>query len=362
MSIIGRLRFARFLLFPLLFAACGLVAAHAQNAPLPNQKTGTYLAKDFKFHTGETIAEVKLAYTTLGDPANPAVLILHGTGGSAKSMLTPGFAGALFGEGQPLDAKKFFIILPDALGAGASSKPSDGLKAQFPKYNYDDMVDAQYRLVKEGLGIPHLRLVMGNSMGGMHAWIWATRYPDMMDAAVPMASQPTAMASRNWMMRRLMIETIKADPDYKDGNYTTQPKMAALANAFYSTGTNGGELAYQRIAGTHEAADALVEARIKASAPADTNDFLYQWAASADYNPSPKLPEIKAHVLAINSEDDERNPHQTGVLVEAMKQVKHGKIHLIPASPTTGGHGTTGSQANLYAKQIREFLDALPKS
>ncbi len=343
------------------FGAALLVAFSANAAEFPAPKDGVYLAKDFKFSTGEVLPEVKLSYKTIGQPDGEPVLILHGTAGSAANMLGPGFAGELFGADQPLDAKKYYIIIPDALGAGNSSKPSDGLKAKFPRYNYDDMVDAQYRLVTEGLGIKHLRLVMGNSMGGMQTWIWGTRYPDMMDALVPMASQPTQMSSRNWMMRRLMIETILADPDYKDGNYTVQPKSARIANVFYSTGTNGGDLAYQRQAPTRELADKLVEDRLKAPFTADTNNFLYQWGSSADYNPAPKLGLIKAHLLAINSADDERNPVVTGLMAESIKLVKNGKLFIIPASPNTAGHGTTGGFARLYAQEIRALLAAAPK-
>jgi homoserine O-acetyltransferase len=338
-----------------------LASAVAMAADYPAAKSGVWIAKDFKLSTGETMPEVKLSYRTVGEPTGEPVLVLHGTAGSSQSMLTPGFAGELFGEGQPLDAKKYFIILPDALGAGGSSKPSDGLKAKFPKYNYDDMVDAQYRLVTEGLGIKRLRLVIGNSMGGMHAWVWGVRYPDMMDAIIPMASQPTQMSSRNWMMRRLMIETIKADPDYKDGDYTTQPKLAALAAVVYATGTNGGDLAFQRVAPTRDAADKFVDARLKAPFTADTNDFIYQWQSSADYNPEPLLEKTKAHVLAINSADDERNPLSTGLMDTAMKKLKNGTLYVIPASPTTGGHGTTGSMAKLYAAQVKAFLDGVPK-
>jgi homoserine O-acetyltransferase len=335
--------------------------APVEAADYPTPKDGSFVARNVKFHTGETLGEVNLSYKTIGEPGGEPVLILHGTAGSAQSMLTPGFAGELFGPGQPLDAKTHFIIIPDALGAGKSSKPSDGMKAQFPRYNYDDMVDAQYRLVTEGLGIRHLRLILGNSMGGMHSWVWGTRYPGMMDAIVPMASQPTAMSSRNWMMRRLMIETIKADPDYKDGNYTTQPKMLRIANVFYGTGTNGGDLAYQSLAPTREAADKLVEARLAEPAPADANDFIWQWASSSDYDVSSKLGAITAHVLAINSADDERNPVATGLMDSAMKQVKNGTLYVIPASTETRGHGTTGSFARLWAPQLAAFLPRVPK-
>jgi homoserine O-acetyltransferase/O-succinyltransferase len=204
-------------------AAILLTATASGAADYPAPKTGTWIAKDFKFSTGEVMPEVKLAYTTIGEPTGQPVVILHGTGGSGTGLLTPAFAGELFGAGQPLDAAKYFIILPDAIGAGKSTKPSDGLKAKFPKYNYDDMVSAQYRLITEGLGLKHLRLVLGNSMGGMQTWMWGVKYPDFMDALVPMASQPTEMSSRNWMMRRLITDSIRNDPDWKGGDYTEQP-------------------------------------------------------------------------------------------------------------------------------------------
>ncbi len=193
---------------------------------------------------------MRLHYTTVGEPSGQPVLVLHGTGGSAASMLSPAFAGELFGPGAPLDAAKYYIIIPDAIGAGQSTKPSDGLRAKFPKYNYDDMVEAQHLLLKEGLHVKHLRLVIGNSMGGMQAWMWGEKYPDEMDALVPMASQPTAMASRNWMLRRMLLETIRNDPEYKDGNYTTQPHFLRIANVFFGIATAGGTLAWQKQAPT----------------------------------------------------------------------------------------------------------------
>lgn len=330
-------------------------------ADYPAPKDGVYVAKDFRFHTGEVLPEVSLAYKTVGDPSGQPVLILHGTAGSAQSMLTPAFAGELFGEGQPLDAKKYFIIIPDALGTGKSSKPSDGLRAKFPKYNYDDMVDAQYRLVTEGLNVRRLRLVLGNSMGGMQTWMWGAKYPDMMDALVPMASQPTEMSSRNWMMRRLLVETVKADPDYRDGNYTSQPKSLKLANLFFATGTNGGDLAFHKMAPTRAAADKYIDDRLAAPFSADANDFIWQWSSSGDYNPAPMLGRIKAQLLAINAADDERNPPETGVMTEAMKQVKNGQLYLIPASTETRGHGTTG-MAKFWSAQLRDFMAGLPKS
>src|SRR3954466_213294 len=212
-----------------LSAALALSSFTAMAADYPAPKQGDWIAKDFKFHTGEVMPELKLHYTTVGEPTGKPVLVLPGTGGSGASMLTPAFAGELFGAGQPLDASKYYIILPDALGPGKSAKPSDGMKTSFPKYNYDDMVEAQHRLVTEGLGVKHLRLVIGNSMGGMQTWLWGEKYPQEMDALVPMASQPTEMASRNWMMRRIMLDTIRNDPDYNGGNYTSQPRMMKYA-------------------------------------------------------------------------------------------------------------------------------------
>jgi homoserine O-acetyltransferase len=333
-------------------------AATAADYPAPKQ--GDWIARDFKFHTGEAMAELKLHYTTIGDPAGVPIVVLHGTGGSAASMLTPAFAGELFGPGRPLDATKYYIVIPDALGHGGSAKPSDGLKTKFPQYDYADMVDAQYRLVSEGLGIRHVRLIIGNSMGGMNVWLWGERYPDYMDALVPMASQPTAMASRNWMLRRMMLETIRNDPDYNNGNYTTQPRVVKIASTFFGIATAGGTLNYQRLAPTREKADQLVDTRLAASITADANDFLWQWGSSADYDPAPGLENIQAAVLAINAADDERNPPETGITTDAMKRVKNGQLYLIPASELTSGHLTTGN-AKFYKQQVEELLQTAPR-
>jgi homoserine O-acetyltransferase len=332
-------------------------AAAAADYPAPRQSE--WIAKNFKFHSGETLAELRLHYTTVGEPSSQPVLVLHGSGGSAASMLTPGFAGELFGAGQPLDAAKYYIIIPDSIGHGKSSKPSDGMKTAFPKYNYEDMVDAQYRLVKEGLGIKHLRLVIGNSMGGMHGWIWGTKYPNEMDTLAPMGSQPTPMASRNWMLRRLMLETIRNDPDYNRGNYVGQPRMMKYAIAAFALATSGGTLAWQAQAPTAAQADRIVDERLAAPVTADANDFIWQWEASRDYDPSAGLEKIEAATLLINAADDERNPPETGITEAAMKRVKNGKLYLIPASPQTRGHGTTGS-ASFYAQPLRELLERAP--
>jgi homoserine O-acetyltransferase/O-succinyltransferase len=353
MTVVSRLLLAVLV----LMTASWRVAA----ADYPAPKTGTWVAKDFKFSTGEVLPELKLAYTTIGEPTGQPVVILHGTGGSGTGLLTPAFAGELFGGGQPLDATKYFIILPDAVGAGKSSKPSDGLKAKFPKYNYDDMVNAQHLLVTQGLGLKHVRLVLGNSMGGMQAWMWGVKFPDFMDALVPMASQPTEMSSRNWMMRRLITDSIRNDPEWKGGDYTTQPKSARFAGVFYAVATNGGTLNYQKNTPTRELADKLLDARMAAPFTADANDYLYQWDSSRDYNPAPLLEKIQAAVLAINSADDERNPPETGIMDRELKRLKNGKLLLIPASDATLGHGTTGN-AKFWSKQLPEFLDAAPKN
>src|ERR1700754_3068937 len=333
-------------------------AALAADYPAPKQ--GDWIAKDFKFHSGETMPELRLHYTTVGEPSGQPVLVLHGSGGSSASMLTPTFAGELFGPGQPLDASKYYIIIPDGLGHGQSSKPSDAMKTAFPKYDYADMVDAQYRLVKEGLGIKHLRLVIGKSMGGMHTWIWGERYPSFMDAIVPMASQPTEMAARNWMLRRIMLDTIRNDPDYNDGNYTTQPRMMKYAIAAYGIASAGGTLGYQTLAPTAAQADKMVDDRLALPVTADANDYIYQWDASHDYDPAAGMEKIEATLLAINAADDERNPPETGVTEAAIKRIKNGRIYLIPASTETRGHLTTGN-AKFYAEQLRELLQTAPQ-
>ena len=329
-------------------------------ADYPAPKQGDWIARDFRFHTGETLPELRLHYTTIGEPGGQPVLVLHGSGGSVASMLTPAFAGELFGPGQPLDASKYFIAIPDSIGHGKSSKPSDGMKTAFPKYDYADMVDAQYRLVTEGLGIKHLRLVIGNSMGGMHSWIWGVKYPSYMDALVPMASQPTEMAARNWMLRRLMLKTIRNDPDYNGGNYTAPPRMMKYAIAAFGVASAGGTLGCQTLAPGADKADKMVDERLALPVTADANDFVYQWKASHDYNPSAGMERIEATLLAINAADDERNPPETGVTDAALKRIKNGRLYLIPASTETRGHLTTGNAA-FYKQQLMELLATAPQ-
>jgi len=341
-----------------LLLALAASVALAQSYPAPQE--GTWVVRDFKFHTGEALPELKLHYRTVGDKNGEPVIVMHGTTGSGAGFLSPGFAGELFGPGQALDAKRYYIILPDAIGHGRSSKPSDGLKMKFPRYNYDDMVDLQHRLVTEHLGVKHARLVMGNSMGGMETWIWAQKYPGFMDAAAPMASTPTEMASRNWMTRRLIIDSIRNDPDWKNGEYTTQPRSAQFASVFFGIATSGGDQALYKQAPTRQKADELLDRRLKAPYTLDANDALYMWDSSRDYNPSAGLERIEATVLAINAADDERNPPHTGVMEREMKRVKNGRLFLIPASENTAGHGTTG-QARWWKDELAKLLQSAPR-
>jgi homoserine O-acetyltransferase/O-succinyltransferase len=344
-------------LFCLALLLANWLKASAQNdLYLPREKS--WIAKDFVFHTGDSIKELKLAYTTLGDPRNPAVLVLHGTAGSAKKMLLPSFGGLLFKSGGVLDASRYFIILPDSIGAGQSSKPSDGLRMKFPQYNYDDMVEAQHLLVTQGLGIKHLRLVMGNSMGGMQTWLWGIKYPKEMDGLVPMASTPGPMSGRNWMLRRFITDAIKQDPGWLNGNYVEQPKSLKLITTYFSIATSGGTLGLQDKGPSSDKADAYVDQLLEQPMKDDANDLIYQWSSSKDFDPSQNLQMIQAPVLAINAQDDERNPAQLGFMNQAGMQIKQFNLFLIPESKLTSGHGTT-SQAKWITQALDEWLKKL---
>jgi homoserine O-acetyltransferase len=333
-------------------------ALHAASYPAP--AVADWLVHDFRFHDGSTLPELKLHYLTIGAATGEPILLLHGSTQNSGSFLTDAFAGQLFGPGQPLDASTHYLILPDGIGAGESSRPSVGLRAKFPSYTYEDIVSAQYRLVFEHLNVKHLRLIIGNSAGGMQTWLWGEMYPDFMDALVPLASMPIEMSGRNWMMRRLLIDSIRSDPGWKNGNYEKQPSGFIHAYIMFSVATNGGTEALARAYPTRQKADAYIDQRLAAAA-GDANDVLYQYEASRDYNPSPKLETIQAAVLAINSADDERNPVELGVMERQIRRLKHGRYVLIPAGEETHGHGTVANAA-LWRNHLAEFLGQVPKA
>lgn len=309
---------------------------------------------EYRFRSGEVLGNVRLAYTTLGHPGGEPVLVLHGTGGSGSAMLSAQFGGVLFGEGGPLDARKHFIVLPDALGHGKSSKPSDGMGPAFPSYVYSDLVDLQHRLMTEALGLAHCKLILGMSMGGMHAWEWGVRYPEFMDHLVPLAALPAPVAGRNWMLRRLLIDSVREDPEWRGGHYEQQPQSLRRALAWFNTASNGGRLALQRLAPTRQAADRWVQEQLSKPIEVDANDLVHQWDASRDYDPSAGLHLIRAQVLAILSGDDERCAEAP--LRHAMVKVRHGRMRVIPESADTCGHATVGN-ARLWTEALKEMLD-----
>jgi homoserine O-acetyltransferase len=335
-----------------VLAACALLggaaAARAAEPALPPATEGDFVLRDFRFRSGESLPELKLHYATMGRPQRDAagvvrnaVLVLHGTGGSSRQFLTPGFAGELFGEGQLLDAARHFIVIPDGIGHGGSSKPSDGLRTRFPRYTYDDMVAAQHRLLTEGLGVNHLALVLGTSMGGMHAWVWGESHPGFVDALVPLASVPTAIAGRNRVMRRMILDSIRGDPGWKGGDYTEPPRqgLTGALNILLMMGSS--PLQWHRAASTREAADAfLAEQLARRLAATDANDMLYAFEASRDYDPSPHLERIRARVLAINSADDVVNPPELGLMEPLIARIPGARYVLLPITDTTRGHGT----------------------
>lgn len=284
-------------------------AAGAAAATFPEPAEGVVVLENFRFKSGETLPALRLHYWTLGQPLRDAggvvrnaVLVLHGTGGFGRAFLNETFAGRLFGEGRPLDARRHFVVLPDAIGHGGSSKPSDGLRARFPRYDYDDMVAAQHRLLTEGLGVNHLRLVMGTSMGGMHTWVWGETYPDFMDGLVPLASAPVAIAGRNRVMRKMILDAIRGDPDWKDGDYTEQPARGLAAAVHILMMMTSSPLQWHKQAPTGAAADAFLAEQMKRRlAATDANDMLYAYDASRNYDPSGGLEKIAAPLLAINS-------------------------------------------------------------
>ena len=341
-----------------------LASARTSAAQYPTPAQGDFVLEDFTFRSGERLPGLRIHYRTLGKPERDAqgivrnaVLIMHGTGGSGAQFIRPDFAGALFGPGGLIDAARYFIVLPDGIGHGQSSKPSDGLRARFPRYGYLDMVEAQYRLLTEGLGVNHLRLVMGTSMGGMHTWLWGERHPDFMDALMPLASLPTQISGRNRVWRRIVIDAIRNDPEWRGGSYATQPPSLRIAEEMlFLMGSN--PVLRQREMPSLAASDGALDAAVATSLKtADANDVLYQVEASRDYDPGPDLEKIRARLIAVNSADDLINPPELGILEREIARVPKGRAVVLPLSPETRGHGTH-TVAAVWKQYLEELLVA----
>ena len=347
-------------------AVAFLVAAWPASAQTqwPGQREDNFILKDFRFASGETLSELRLHYITLGTPRKNAagsitngVLLLHGTSGSSASWMQATLAGELFAKGQPLDATQYFIVIPDGIGAGGSSKPSDGLRGKFPHYRYRDAVEAQYRLVTEGLGIRHLRLVLGTSMGGMQTWMWGEMYPAFMDGLVPIASQPIAISGRNWITRRIRIEAIRNDPDWNGGNYEKNPTRYVYTLPLAQLMTEN-VVRLQEMAPTRESADAFYQKLVDDARRNDANNQLYATEAVMDYDPSKDLEKIRARLLAINFADDALNPPELNVLEPAIRRIPNARHVLIPAGPETHGHFTY-MRAAIWKRHLAEFMKTL---
>jgi homoserine O-acetyltransferase len=324
---------------------------------------GNYVIKDFQFESGEILPKLSLHYRTIGKPTtgndgkvNNAILIKHGTTGSGKGFLSSTFGGNLFGSGQLLDANKYFIILTDDIGHGDSSKPSDGLHMNFPKYTYDDMVLANYKLLTEHLNVNHLRLVMGTSMGGMQSWVWGYTYPDFIDAIMPLASLPVEIAGRNRMQRDMIVKLIEMDPEWKKGEYTAQPKVGlsgAIGQLMFMVSS---PLQWQKSAPTRDGAEEMLDKLVERYLSImDANDMIYAFESSRFYNPAPHLTKIKAPLLAVNSADDQVNPPELGLMEKNIQLVKKGTYILLPITDLTSGHGTH-SNPTIWGKYLEELL------
>jgi homoserine O-acetyltransferase/O-succinyltransferase len=351
-----------------LVVACWILSGGFAAAQDPAPVPGDFVVRDFRFASGESLAELRLHYVTIGRPRRDAagvvrnaVLVLHGTGGTGRQFLSRNFADVLFAPGGLLDARTHYIILPDGIGHGQSSRPSDGLHAKFPRYTYADMVTAQYRLLTEGLKVNHLRLVMGTSMGGMHTWMWGEIYPDFMDGLVPLASVPTQIAGRNRVWRKMIIDSIRNDPAWNGGEYTKQPPGLEGAIRILVL-MAGSTVQAQKDAPTRDAADTLLADQMRSrSNGVDANDMLYYFDASREYDPSPLLERITAPLLAINSADDLINPPELGLMGKLMPRVAKGKYVLLPITGETRGHGTH-SWPVLWQEHLKAFLEALPSN
>ena len=364
-EVLQRSRVLQVAILVLLTMFSPIGGAHAAGYPEPTQ--ADFVLRDFHFAEGGTLAELRMHYFTIGAPLRDerghiinAVLLLHGTGGRGAGFLTDAFAGELFGNGQPLDASRWFIIVPDNLGHGGSSKPSDGLRAKFPRYGYADMVQAQRRLVTEGLGLDHLRLVVGISMGGMHAWMWAVQHADFMDAVVPVASLPVQVSGRNRMERRLIVDAIRNDPEWNGGNYDRQPQALVTALRMIAISAGSARQLYLE-APTQEATDRLLDRMVEQRMHnADANDLLYAWDASRDYDPQPGLRRVQAQLVAVNFADDERNPPALGILEREIANVPNGRFVLVAASERTRGH-SSAANASLWKDVLTELLRQPPR-
>jgi len=339
----------------------GMQFAHAAEYPTPVERD--FELRNFQFSNGEKLAELRIHYRTLGKPQKDAqgvvrnaVIIGHGTGGSGAQFLRSEFAGELFGAAQPLDATRYFIVLIDAIGHGKSAKPSDGLRAKFPQYGYIDMVEAQHRLLTEALGVNHLRLVMGTSMGGMQTWVWGERHPEFMDALMPLASLPVQISGRNRVWRRTIIDAIRQDPAWRGGNYDAQPpSLSTAASLIYFMGSNP-VLRQEQMPTLAKADEVLAQTTATAMRQQDANDMLYQVSASWDYDPAPGLDRIRAPLFAINFADDLINPPELGILEREIKRVKRGEAVVMPASAQTRGHGTH-TLASVWKHYLIKLLD-----
>jgi homoserine O-acetyltransferase len=348
----------------LLAVAAAMTCAPAALAEELTPTQGDVLLKDFHFRSGEVLPELRLHYRSFGQPRRDAqgvvtnaVVILHSTSGSSAQYLRPEFSGELFRAGGVLDAEQYFIVLPDSIGHGQSSKPSDGLRGRFPHYGYLDMVEAQYRLLTEGLGISHVRLVMGASMGGMHTWLWGERYPDFMDALMPLASLPIQISGRNRAWRRVTMDAIRNDPAWLGGDYTAQPPgLRTAVSMLYLMGSN--PTLRQQEAPTLAQSDAALEGWLDRVMPSfDANDLLYQVAASYDYDPGPGLEKISKPLVAVNSADDLINPPELGILEREIVRVAHGRAIVVPLGPDTRGHGTH-TIARVWQAHLADLLAA----
>ena len=353
--------------FVLILAALAFASTNTLAADYPAPVEADFVLKDFKFSSGATLPELRLHYRTLGTPRRDekgivrnAVWIGHGTGGSGAQFIRPEFAGELFGPGQLLDATQYFIVLPDGIGHGKSSKPSDGLRAKFPQYGYFDMVEAQYRLLTEGLKVSHLRLVMGTSMGGMHTWVWGERHPEFMDALMPLASLPTQISGRNRVWRKTIIDAIRNDPAWNGGDYTQQPpSLRTAASLLFFMGSNP-VLRQQEMPTLAKADEVLEKSLANSMKTQDANDVLYQMSASWDYDPNPDLEKIRAPLMAVNSADDLINPPELGILEREIKRVPRGEAVVIPFSDATRGHGSH-TIASLWTPYLSKLLQQSKK-